>query len=1000
MRGAESIPGPARSLLLFASAREDTAAPPIRGAASSVARRRKGYPMSDRSKATPAPGAEGTYPVLPLRDIVVFPHMIVPLFVGREKSIKALEETMRTDRPVLFATQLNAGDEDPDTDAIYRTGTLANVLQLLRLPDGTVKILVEGTTRVEISEFIEREGFYEARARVAAENLGKAVEVAALARSVVSEFENYVKLNKKISAEIVAAVGQITEASKLADTVASHLVLKIPEKQALLETLSVSERLEKILGTMEGEISVLQVEKKIRTRVKRQMEKTQREYYLNEQMKAIQKELGDGEDGKDDLTELEDRIKETKLSKEARDKAMAELKKLRQMSPMSAEATVVRNYLDWMLSIPWGDKARVRKDVEHAMEVLESDHFGLDKVKERIIEYLAVQSRSNKLKGPILCLVGPPGVGKTSLGKSIAKATGREFVRVSLGGVRDEAEIRGHRRTYIGSMPGKIIQSMKKAKKTNPLFLLDEIDKMGMDFRGDPSAALLEVLDPEQNTTFNDHYLEVDYDLSNVMFITTANTLNIPAPLLDRMEIIRIAGYTEDEKLEIAKRHLIPSVLQAHGLDAKEWSVTDDALLDVVRRYTREAGVRSLEREIAKLARKGVTEIVASKGKKKSVKVTAKSVPDYLGVPKYRYGSVETEDQVGVVTGLAWTEVGGELLTIEAVMMPGKGRMTVTGNLRDVMKESISAAASYVRSRSIDFGLKPPVFDKRDVHVHVPEGATPKDGPSAGIAMATTIVSVMTGIPVRKDIAMTGEVTLRGRVLPIGGLKEKLLAALRGGLKTVLIPQDNAKDLVEIPDNVKSGLDIIPVSHMNEVLKHALVSQPQPIVCAIASPRRGAPRGAVSFFATREIDATERYGNAAAFVLRCGDHAPDANQGPGGENGIPQRIPGVRPRHGADRRDGFGRLRPDRAQPLARFRPDDARPAQDLDGHRRPRVARPLRGSAHPRHAGQGGAGRRRALDPLGRRHGLHVPPARQRALVERRPGRRRRFRVLAAPPG
>ncbi len=587
------------------------------------------------------------------------------------------------------------------------------------------------------------------------------------------------------------------------------------------------ERLEKALSFMEAEISVLQVEKRIRSRVKRQMEKTQREYYLNEQMKAIQKELGDGEDGRDEAAELEERINKTKLSKEAREKAQAELKKLRSMSPMSAEATVVRNYLDWLLSIPWGKKSKIKQDLNFAEEVLDDEHFGLDKVKERIVEYLAVQARSTKIKGPILCLVGPPGVGKTSLARSIAKATGREYVRMSLGGVRDEAEIRGHRRTYIGSMPGKVIQSMKKAKKSNPLFLLDEIDKMGQDFRGDPSSAMLEVLDPEQNSTFMDHYLEVEYDLSNVMFVTTANTLNIPGPLLDRMEVIRIAGYTEDEKLEIAKRHLLPKAIKDHALQPKEFSVTDDALRNVIRLYTREAGVRSLERELMTLARKAVTDIL--KSKKKSVKVTEKNLSDYLGVERYRFGQIDGEDQVGVVTGLAWTEVGGELLTIEGVMMPGKGRMTVTGNLRDVMKESISAAASYVRSRAIDFGIEPPLFDKRDIHVHVPEGATPKDGPSAGIAMVTAIVSVLTGIPVRKDIAMTGEVTLRGRVLPIGGLKEKLLAALRGGIKKVLIPEENAKDLADIPDNVKNSLEIVPVSRVGEVLKHALVREPEPI---------------------------------------------------------------------------------------------------------------------------------------------------------------------------
>jgi len=782
--------------------------------------------MTTQKRVLASPGTIESYPVLPLRDIVVFPHMIVPLFVGREKSIRALEEVMKADKHILLATQMNAADDDPATDAIFTTGTLASVLQLLKLPDGTVKVLVEGAARASVRTYTRTDEYYEADAEVIAEEITEPVVVQALSRSVVSEFEGYVKLNKKVSPEVGTAVTQIDDFAKLADTVASHLAIKIADKQELLETSSVAKRLEKCLALMESEISVLQVEKRIRTRVKRQMEKTQREYYLNEQMKAIQKELGD-EDGKDDLAEIEERIKNTKLSKEARDKANAELKKLRQMSPMSAEATVVRNYLDWVLSIPWGKKSKVKKDLKVAQDVLDLDHFGLDKVKERIVEYLAVQQRANKLTGPILCLVGPPGVGKTSLGRSIAKATGREFVRMSLGGVRDEAEIRGHRRTYIGSMPGKIIQSMRKAKTTNPLFLLDEIDKMGMDFRGDPSSALLEVLDPEQNSTFSDHYLEVDYDLSNVMFVTTANTLNIPGPLMDRMEIIRIAGYTEDEKAEIAKKHLIGTATEKHGLNVKEWSIESDALMLLIRRYTREAGVRNLEREISNLARKAVKEILTSK--KKKVVVTAENLSDYLGVPKYRYGEAETEDQVGAVTGLAWTEVGGELLTIEGVMMPGKGKMTVTGNLRDVMKESISAAASYVRSRCVDFGIEPPMFDKRDIHVHVPEGATPKDGPSAGIAMATTIVSVMTGIPVRRDIAMTGEVTLRGRVLPIGGLKEKLLAALRGGLKKVLIPVDNAKDLADLPDNVKNALEIVPVSRMDEVLAHALVRPPVPI---------------------------------------------------------------------------------------------------------------------------------------------------------------------------
>jgi ATP-dependent Lon protease len=778
------------------------------------------------TRKTTVPGSLGAYPILPLRDIVVFPHMIVPLFVGREKSIRALEEVMRADKPILLATQMNAADDDPATEAIFSTGTLAKVLQLLKLPDGTVKVLVEGETRARIRAYLPNDSYYEAEAEAVADEPIDPIEAEALSRSVVSEFENYVKLNKKISPEVVAAVTQIEDYGKLADTIASHLAVKLADKQAILEIHSIAKRFEKCLGLMESEISVLQVEKRIRTRVKRQMEKTQREYYLNEQMKAIQKELGD-EDGKDEMSELEDRIKKTKLSKEARDKALGEVKKLRQMSPMSAEATVVRNYLDWLLSIPWQKKSKIKKDLPAAQAILDADHFGLEKVKERIVEYLAVQQRANKLTGPILCLVGPPGVGKTSLGKSIARATGREFVRMSLGGVRDEAEIRGHRRTYIGSMPGKVIQSMRKAKTSNPLFLLDEIDKMGMDFRGDPSSALLEVLDPEQNHAFNDHYLEVDYDLSGVMFVTTANTLNIPPALTDRMEIIRIAGYTEDEKVEIAKRHLLPNSMAKHGLDAKEWVVEESALMELVRRYTREAGVRNLEREISNLARKAVKDILTNKTKK--IVVSAANVADYLGPPKYRYGEIEADDQVGLVTGLAWTEVGGELLTVEGVMMPGKGRMTVTGNLKDVMKESISAAASYVRSRSVDFGIEPPLFDRRDIHVHVPEGATPKDGPSAGVAMATVIVSMLTGIPVRRDVAMTGEITLRGRVLPIGGLKEKLLAALRGGIKKVLIPEDNAKDLVEIPNSVKNGLEIVPVSRMEEVLAHALVRQPQAI---------------------------------------------------------------------------------------------------------------------------------------------------------------------------
>jgi ATP-dependent Lon protease len=772
------------------------------------------------------PGETRAYPVLPLRDIVVFPHMIAPLFVGRKKSILALEEVMRSDTFILLATQKNASDDDPATEAIYGVGTLASVLQLLKLPDGTVKLLVEGAQRAKLLKYTDRSEYCEAEAVALGDTIGERVEAEALARSATTGFESYVKLNKKVPPEVVSVVQQIEDYAKLADTIASHLTLKIPDRQAILETTAVTERLEKVLGLIESEISVLQVEKRIRSRVKRQMEKTQREYFLNEQMKAIQKEIGD-EEGTDELAEIEDKIKKTKLSKEAREKATHELKKLRQMSPMSAESTVVRNYLDWLLSIPWAKRSKIKKDLKLAQEVLDNDHYGLDKVKERIVEYLAVQQRANKLTGPILCLVGPAGVGKTSLGKSIARATGRAFVRFSLGGVHDEAEIRGHRRTYIGSMPGKIIQSMRKAKTSNPLFLLDEVDKMGSDFRGDPSSALLEVLDPEQNHTFNDHYLEVDYDLSNVLFITTANTLNIPPPLMDRMEIIRIAGYTEDEKVEIARKHLIPHAITKHGLNSKEWAIDDEALLLLIRRYTREAGVRNLERELSTLIRKAVKELIMSQ--KKSVKVEANNLTDYLGVPKYRYGEVEDKDQIGIVTGLAWTDVGGELLTIEAAMMPGKGRMTVTGNLRDVMKESISAAASYVRMRAVAFGIKPPLFDKRDIHVHVPEGATPKDGPSAGVAMATAIVSVMTGIPVRRDLAMTGEITLRGRVWPIAGLKEKLLAALRGGIKTVLIPEDNAKDLVEISESIKSGLEIVPVSRMDEVLARALTRKPEPI---------------------------------------------------------------------------------------------------------------------------------------------------------------------------
>jgi ATP-dependent Lon protease len=768
-----------------------------------------------------------TLPVLPLRDIVVFPHMVVPLFVGRDKSVRALEEVMRGGKEILLVTQKNSADDDPSPGDIYDVGVLATVLQLLKLPDGTVKVLVEGKGRAAVVRFTDQEAYYEAQVGEVNEDEGVGPEAEALSRAVVEQFENYVKLNKKVPPEALASIPQIAEPGKLADSISAHLSVKIGDKQHLLEIFDVVKRLEKVFALMEGEISVLQVEKKIRSRVKRQMEKTQREYYLNEQMKAIQRELGDPDDQRDELIELEKRIKKTKLSKEARAKAEGELKKLRNMSPMSAESTVVRNYLDWMLSIPWG-KAKTKKiDMVEAEAVLEEDHYGLEKVKERILEYLAVQARTNSLKGPILCLVGPPGVGKTSLGRSLAKATGREFARISLGGVRDEAEIRGHRRTYIGSMPGKIIQTMKKAKTTNAFVLLDEIDKMGSDYRGDPSSALLEVLDPAQNSTFGDHYLEVDYDLSQVMFVTTANSLNMPQPLLDRMEIIRIPGYTEDEKLEIAKRHVLPKLMKDHGLKATEFVVPEKAIRDLIRYYTREAGVRSLERELGALARKTVRDL--AREKVASITVDDERLAKYAGVKKYRYGETDEIDQVGIVTGLAWTEFGGDILTIEAVKMPGKGRMTVTGNLKDVMKESISAANSYVRSRAVQFGIKPPIFEKTDVHVHVPDGATPKDGPSAGSAMALAIVSVLTGVPIRKDIAMTGEITLRGRVTAIGGLKEKLLAALRSGVKTVLIPQENEKDLADVPQSVKDGLEIIPVSTFDEVLKHALTGPLTPV---------------------------------------------------------------------------------------------------------------------------------------------------------------------------
>ena len=762
-------------------------------------------------------------PVLPLRDIVVFPNMIVRLFVGREKSVLALEEVMKTEQQILLVSQKDAGDDSPGKESIYKIGVLANVLQVLKLPDGAVKILIEGKQRVKITEFLEQKKFFEAYYQEIPEDDKPGEELEALRRTVAQDFDRYSKLNKNISEESLTAIKKAEDPKMLSDTIAGHLTLSVEKKQELLETTDVAKRLEKILEFIQSELSVLRVEKKIKSRVKNQMEKTQREYYLNEQMKAIQKELGDESEGPDEIAEIKDKIEKVKLSKEAREKAVAELKKLKSMSPMSAESAVVRNYLDWLLSIPWKKKSRIKSDLNAAQDILDNDHFGLKKVKERIVEHLAVQHRSKKVKGPILCLVGPPGVGKTSLGKSVARATGREFIRVSLGGVRDESEIRGHRRTYIGSMPGKIIQSMKKAKTSNPLILLDEIDKMGFDFRGDPASAMLEVLDPEQNSSFTDHYLEVEYDLSDVMFITTANTFNMPRPLLDRMEIIQLAGYTEDEKAEIAKRHLIKKQIDNHGLSEKEFCLQDSGLFEIIRRYTREAGVRNLEREVAKLCRKALTLII--KNEKGSVKVDKKNISELLGVEKYKFGLAEEQNQVGVATGLAWTEVGGDLLSIEAIKVPGKGRMKTTGKLGDVMKESIDAASSFVRSKSPDFGIKPTLFERSDIHVHVPEGATPKDGPSAGIAMVTSIVSMLTGVHVKKDVAMTGEVTLRGNVLPIGGLKEKLLAALRGGIKTVVVPKENVKDLVDIPDNVKNSLEIIPVSHVSEVLKVALIKK-------------------------------------------------------------------------------------------------------------------------------------------------------------------------------
>ena len=765
------------------------------------------------------------YPVLPLRDIVVFPHMIVPLFVGRNKSVKALEDVMQGEgKSVILLTQKNAADDDPSQKDLYSIGTIGTVLQLLKLPDGTVKVLVEGVKRVKVSKFLEDDDYFQAEAVEIEEPGSGDEEEEALVRTIVQQFEQYIKLNRKIPPDVLVTINQIDVPAKLADTIASYLTLGIEDKQKLLETPQINKRLEKLLEHIEGEIGVLQVEKRIRTRVKRQMEKTQREYYLNEQMKAIQKELGDGEEGADELTEFEEKIKKLKLSKEAKEKATAELRKLRSMNHMSAEATVVRNYLDWVLNIPWNKRKKVRRDIDKAQSILDADHYGLEKVKERILEYLAVQSRVGKVRGQILCLVGPPGVGKTSLGKSIAKATGRDFVRISLGGVRDESEIRGHRRTYIGSMPGKIIQGMRKAKTSNPLFLLDEIDKLGADYRGDPSSALLEVLDPEQNDTFSDHYLELDYDLSDVMFVTTANTLNMPQPLLDRMEIIRLSGYTEDEKVAIAQQHLIPKQINSHGLKDKEIKIDETAIKSLIRHYTREAGVRNLEREIANLCRKSIKDILTKKVKMK--KISEQNLNDYSGVKRFRYGIAETEHAIGVTTGLAWTEVGGDLLSIEAVVMPGKGKIQTTGKLGDVMKESVQAALSFIRSRAPQFGIKPSLFDKRDFHIHVPEGAIPKDGPSAGVAMCTSIISAVTGIPVSKDVAMTGEITLRGHVLQIGGLKEKLLAAHRGGIKTVLIPKENEKDLKDIPDNVKKGMKIIAVSNADDVLKVALTKKP------------------------------------------------------------------------------------------------------------------------------------------------------------------------------
>ena len=769
------------------------------------------------------------YPVLPLRDIVVFPHMIVPLFVGRDKAVQAVDSVMRKDQKVLLVTQKDPANDSPSINDLFNVGILANILQFLKMPDGTVKVLVEGLVRVSVLKFIDNGLLFQAHAEALVETeSAQPRDIEVLSRTALGLFEQYVKISSKITPDVLPLIAKIENPSKLADSIGAHLQLKIPEKQQILEIVGVAKRLEKICEFMESEVSMMNTEKKIRKRVKSQMEKSQRDYYLNEQLKAIQKELGESEDEVDEIKGYEEKLKKFKLPLEAADKVKYELKKLKTMNPLSSEANVVRHYLDWLLGIPWQQQSKVQKDLKKAQKILDQDHYGLEKVKERIVEYLAVQQKVGKIKGPILCLVGPPGVGKTSLGKSIAKATNRAFVRVALGGVRDESEIRGHRRTYIGSLPGRIIQGMKKAGKSNPLFLLDEIDKLGQDWRGDPSAALLEVLDPEQNNAFNDHYLEVDYDLSDVMFVTTANSLNIPHALLDRVEVIRLAGYTEDEKLEICKHHLFNKQLEAHGLKVNELQISDAVFTQIIRKYTREAGVRNLEREIAKLCRKAAKSLLTDKAR--SIIITEENLGDYLGVSKFKYGEIEKEDMVGITTGLAWTEVGGEILTIESLMVPGKGKMTITGKLGEVMQESVQAAASFVRSRSTHYGIIPTVFEKRDIHVHVPEGAIPKDGPSAGVAMITSIVSVLTGIPVLKDVAMTGEITLRGRVLAIGGLKEKLLAAHRGGIRKVIIPAENEKDLIEIPDNIKQGLEIICVDNVDDVLKHALKTAPQSII--------------------------------------------------------------------------------------------------------------------------------------------------------------------------